>query len=125
MSRKIIESNLIADVFNIGANIGVVQGIGGENQFNLNVGTATTLTGGSGNDTFNLNGGAVTNPIDGGDGTNTINGQNIVNAWTISSANAGSVGAISFTKIQNLNGGNTTDVFSFNAGSSISGNIDG
>ncbi|HZU38327.1 MAG TPA: hypothetical protein VFA18_20550, partial [Gemmataceae bacterium] len=45
--------------------------------------------------------------------------------WTISSANAGKAGSISFSKFENLVGGSGVDVFKFSGAGSLSGSIDG
>lgn len=54
----------------------------------------------------------------------TLQGQNASNTWTITGANSGTVGAISFVDFNNLTGGTGTDYFSISGGS-ISGQIDG
>ena len=84
------------------------------------------LVGGNNNDVFILSGGTATT-IDGGTGDNTLVGGNQVNSWQITSTNSGSVtGVGSFTNIQNLTGGNTDDNFQFiGAQARIDGNIDG
>ena len=84
------------------------------------------LVGGNNNDVFILSGGIATT-IDGGTGDNTLVGGNQVNSWQITSTNSGSVtGVDSFTNIQNLTGGNTDDNFQFiGAQARIDGNIDG
>lgn len=84
------------------------------------------LTGGSGNDTFTLNGGTLTGTIDGGGGSNTLIADNVVNTWNINGTNAGSVtGVGSFTNINNLNGRDANDTFIFANNGRISGSVDG
>ena len=84
------------------------------------------ITGGSGNDTFILNNGTISGTIDGGAGTDSLAPDNVANTWTISGANAGSVtGVGAFSGIEDLNGRNFADTFTFAVGSSISGTVDG
>lgn len=84
------------------------------------------IVGGSGNDTFILNNGTISGTINGGAGTDSLAPDNVANTWSISGANAGSVtGVGAFTGMENLNGRNNVDTFTFAAGSSISGMVDG
>jgi len=91
-----------------------------------------TLDGLSGNDSFTVdysNGdpipaGGMT--INGGFGTNTLTATGQPNNWNITGANNGSVnGEINFSNIQNLTGGNVSDIFRFTGGGNVSGNITG
>ncbi len=85
------------------------------------------LTGGTGTDSFTLNGGTLSGAIDGGlTGANTLTADNTANTWTISGADAGTVTGITggFTNIGNLTGGTGTDSFTL-AGGTLSGAIDG
>ena len=53
------------------------------------------LTGGTGTDSFTLNGGSLSGAIDGGlTGVNTLIADNVANTWTITAADAGSVTGI-------------------------------
>ena len=45
--------------------------------------------------------------------------------WTITGANAGSVGAATFSNVQNLTGGTSNDIFDFHSGATISGTANG
>jgi filamentous hemagglutinin family protein len=66
--------------------------------------------------------------IIGGAGTNTLTGLNAVAAWAITGANAGtytSTNALTFQQMHNLTGGAAADTFTFNPGSSLTGNING
>jgi len=73
------------------------------------------LTGGNNTDTFNLNGGTVAD-IDGGLGNDGLRGDNTVNTWNVTAANAGNVNGSTFSNIENLTGGNNTDTFNLNGG---------
>jgi len=94
-----------------------------------------SLIGGTNTDTFTFNGAfqlSGATGIDGNGGTNTITGPNaITNAWTVTADDAGTInptgatGATTFTDIQNLTGGNSTDTFTFNGAFQITGTIDG
>jgi hypothetical protein len=80
--------------------------------------------GGDGNDT--LTAGLGTTTFDGGTGSNTLVGPNAINTWGITAANAGTVGGITFTNVQNLTGGTGTDTFQFvGAAAGVSGKISG
>jgi filamentous hemagglutinin family protein len=60
-----------------------------------------------------------------GNGANTtLTGENIVNAWTISGLDSGTVGPVTFTSISNLQGGTSDDSFSISGGA-LSGQVDG
>ena len=51
---------------------------------------------------------------------------NVVNTWTISGTNSGSLtGVASFQNIQNLTGGSTNDTFVFLNGKNVAGVVDG
>jgi hypothetical protein len=95
---------------------------------------ATSITAGSGNDTFTLaDSGAATQPVtfNGGGGTNSLIGANLNNSWSITAPNTGTVQAAgepadSFSNIENLAGGAAADTFVFaNNTASISGNLNG
>jgi hypothetical protein len=83
-------------------------------------GVNTTLT-------IDFSGGAFTIPVTftGGTGTNTLVGPDAANAWSITGANAGKVGKVSFSKVANVVGGSGVDVFKFTAAGSLSGRLDG
>ncbi len=84
------------------------------------------LVGGNDNDIFIINGG-IPISIHGGEGDNTLVGNNLVNTWQIVNINQGNLNEnTSFTNIQNLIGGETDDTFQFiGAEAFIDGNIDG
>ncbi|MGH8397596.1 MAG: beta strand repeat-containing protein, partial [Gammaproteobacteria bacterium] len=113
------------DLFNItGINTGNVTG--------LVTGFANiqNLIGGTGNDTFTLSGtGHISGVINGGGGGDTLVGNNLMNAWAISGANAGTLtdanGSNNFTDISNLTGGSGNDDFMFVTGGLLGGNLIG
>jgi hypothetical protein len=82
--------------------------------------------GGKGGDRF-----AILNPpstpvtLHGGSGINTLVGGNVPNLWAITGTNAGQVGSVAFTSIQNLVGGSGADTFKFSDQAGVTGNIDG
>jgi hypothetical protein len=63
--------------------------------------------------------------IFGGAGNNTLIGANVFNQWNITGLNAGNVGKVSFTSIQNLIGGTAGNTFHFSDQAGVSGNING
>jgi hypothetical protein len=85
---------------------------------------------GSGNDTLTLLFPApgVPTSFNGGGGTNTLVGPTAssLTTWTISGPNSGKVYAVSFRNVQNLVGGDASDLFNFTRSTaSLSGTIDG
>ena len=81
---------------------------------NLATGTATK-TGGFAN---------IENVVGSSSTADTLIGANAANTWTISAANGGTVGAFTFSSIENLTGGTGADTFKFTTGS-VTGKIDG
>jgi len=90
--------------------------------FDLAPGSTGTVHGGSGGNTFtvanqpqgfNMN-------VDGGTGTNTLVGPNASNTWNVTGHNSGTLGSVSFAKMQNLVGGTGVDVFQFASAGSVS-----
>src|SRR5207244_38917 len=63
--------------------------------------------------------------FDGGAGSDTLAGGNVVNTWTVSAANGGSVGGVTFVAVENLVGNASTDTFKFTATGSLAGTVDG
>ena len=60
-----------------------------------------------------------------GDGINdTLVGADVANTWTVTGANAGTVGGVAFNGFSNLTGGTNTDGFTLSGGT-LSGAIDG
>lgn len=86
------------------------------------------LVGGSGADSFTLNGGTVGGSIDGAGGSNTLIIPAGETSWVVNGTNAGTVNGITsgFANIQNLTGGTGgASTFTFTGTGSISGVIDG
>jgi hypothetical protein len=89
---------------------------------------ATIHVTGSGNDALTL-----LNPVpttvatsfNGGSGTNTLQGANATNGWTITGANSGRLDNVFFSNFQDLVGGTGVDVFSFSAASAAVQSING
>ncbi|MDB5357607.1 MAG: hypothetical protein JWN24_4060 [Phycisphaerales bacterium] len=67
----------------------------------------------------------VTNYVGSASNADTLVGPAGPNVWSITGANAGSVGPDTFSSFENLTGGPAADTFSFQAGGSVAGNIDG
>ena len=90
--------------------------------------TSLTVTGGAGDDSFDVSAGALPVPValDGGAGNDTLHGPAADSTWTISGAGSGSVAGIAFSGFENLAGAaGNKDTFVFGAGGSISGLVDG
>ncbi len=103
------------------ANGGDVTGIAGGFE------NIATLTGGIGSDDFHLEtGGSLSGLLSGGLGSNSLEGRDAPNDWTVTGLNAGTVTGLTlgFTSIGNLIGGNGPDSFSLVAGS-LTGSIHG
>ena len=109
-----------------GSDSVTVQGMAGNNNFTINGDAITvndiTVAGSSieswlvdglaGNDVFTVSSAAVTEPItiDGGDGTNTLIGPDLVNTWQLTGSGAGSLNSsIAFQNMDNLIGGGLAD----------------
>jgi hypothetical protein len=92
-------------------------------QVTLKTGAGSTPT----NDIFQVNDltAAPAMKIDAGNGSNTLVGPNQPTTWTITGANSGKLGPISFSHVQNLVGGSASDVFKFGPNGSLSGSING
>ena len=87
-----------------------------------------TLNGGSGGNSFTLQGvfAGTTLAIDGGSGTNTLQGPDTDTAWHITGTDAGSLaGSVSFTSMQSLTGGAGNNTFAFQDGGSLDGTLSG
>jgi hypothetical protein len=63
--------------------------------------------------------------VNGQGARNTLVGPNTANIWYITGANAGSLGNVSFTGIDNLTGGTGNDTFQFGVWGSVDGVVDG
>ncbi|MEP7334545.1 MAG: hypothetical protein ABI717_02080, partial [Actinomycetota bacterium] len=89
--------------------------------------TAISVTGGGQADTFAV-GSGITVPItlDGGDGEDTLAGPGGDQTWTITGAGAGTVGSVSFSGMENLNGAaGNEDTFVLEPGASVGGTLAG
>jgi hypothetical protein len=86
-----------------------------------------TVLGGTGSDTFNVQGnlGNIPVTIIGGlsKSLNILNGPNLPNVWNVTSVNAGQVGNVAFKNIQILGGGNVSDLYRFSNGAGVTGDI--
>ena len=84
-----------------------------------------TVVGGSGADAFAMRSTGSIGSIAGGGGANTLVGPDAANTWTVSGADAGTLGTTSFTGIGTLVGGNADDTFKVLAGGALSGGVEG
>lgn len=84
-----------------------------------------SLTGGPGDNTFNIASFTGAATLAGAAGSDTLIGSNAANTWSITAANAGKVGNDTFSSIENLTGGSANDTFIFSKGKLIAGTIDG
>jgi hypothetical protein len=111
----ILNKGLAANVIDFGVPIDFPGGL-----------KSVGVFGGKGGDTFTiLNPPGTPVTIHGGTGSNTLVGGNVPNLWNITSTNAGNVGNVAFTSIQNLVGGSGPDTFKFSDQAGVTGNIDG
>jgi hypothetical protein len=85
------------------------------------------VNGGLGNDLLTVIGTSPSTPVtfNGGGGINTLIGPNTNNSWNIAANDAGNVGNVAFSSIQNLTGGTANDNFVFNNGTGVTGTING
>ena len=84
------------------------------------------LIGGTGVDTFTLNGGTISGTADGGAGSDSLAADNVANVWNITATDAGDVtGVAAFVNMENLNGRNDTDDFTILDGAGLSGTLNG
>jgi hypothetical protein len=106
---------------------GLAEG-GGRIGLGLDPTTPVAIRTGSGNDVFGVHDlvGAPALAIDGGGGSNTLQGPDSANTWQITGPNTGALDALlSFSAMQNLVGGSAGDTFAFRSGGSLAGKIDG
>ncbi len=114
-NSTLVGDNIINTWLVNGANAGNVNGI--------NFSGFNNLSGNASSDIFTLNAGSISGSIDGGTGNDTLQADNIVNTWNVTSPDAGNVTNVNaFQNIDNLLGGTTGDTF--NIGANISGNVD-
>ena len=121
------------------SNIQNLVGGTGTDTFTFNNGSSLTgsLNGGLGTDTINLaalatvsvtlgaTGFSNIEQITGNNTASTLTGDNTINTWTLTGQNDGTVNGITFVDFNNLVGGNNTDTFTFNNGSSLTGSLNG
>lgn len=127
-----------------GANNTFLLNTGGTQTWNLTGGDAGTvgnsgiagagtfsniqnITGGSGNDTYALNGGSLSGNVNDLGGSNTLIGDNVANVWTITGSNNFSVNGVAglISGVQNLTGGTANNTYIFTDGASFTGAING
>jgi hypothetical protein len=114
--------------FNAGGSVtGTINGGGGSNALDYSAfGSAITVNlqthAATGTGGF-ANIGTLTGS---GAAADALVGANIINTWTITAPNTGTVGAFAFSAIANLTGGTGNDTFRFvGAGANITGNLAG
>ncbi len=110
---------------------GSVNGMAGDDIFNISVAITGQLLGGEGNDTFNINSHDLNiASIDGGTGSNTLRGANESSRWQLTGSHNGTlitalgVGGlalkeITFANINRLQGGTADDWFMLNDAGSL------
>ena len=105
-----------------------INGLGGNDTFNLASSILGTVDGGAGADIFNINdGGMAITTLDGGADSDTLNGFDVDNDWSITNANAGSLlntDTVAFANVENLLGGTAKDDFVLSGNGSIN-SLDG
>jgi fibronectin-binding autotransporter adhesin len=107
-----------------GTNLGSITGIS-EETGHFNFTNIQNIAGSNNGDTFTLNGGTIKS-VTGGTGMNTLAADNVPNTFNITGANSGNItGVQTFTNIQNLMGGTSSNNFVFANNASISGNVNG
>jgi hypothetical protein len=84
------------------------------------------VTGGSGNDVFQLTqAGSLAGTVNGGGGSNKLIGRDQPSTWIINAVNGGMLGTMPFTNVQNLVGGAGNDMFQFTPIGRVAGTVDG
>src|SRR5262249_29878209 len=86
---------------------------------------AIALNTGAGDDTVIMRATSGSLVVDGQAGNNKLIGPDLAEGWSITGANAGGVGGIDFTNVQNLTGGSGADTFTFGDGTGVTGVING
>ena len=89
--------------------------------------TSLAINAGSGNDSLTVVNTAPGTPVafNGGGGVNTLIGPDFASTFIITSLNAGRVGNVTFSSVQNLVGGAGNDSFAFRTGGRLTGSING
>jgi Ca2+-binding RTX toxin-like protein len=113
------------DTLDGGTGDDLLQGGAGNDSLIPNGGN-DTVQGGDGNDTITLSATqtAGTN-IDGGNNQDTLVAANVANNWDLTGVNAGTVNSMPFVNLENLTGGNTTDLFKVETGANMAGLVNG
>ncbi|HLJ94520.1 MAG TPA: hypothetical protein VKU02_15135, partial [Gemmataceae bacterium] len=107
---------------------GTINATGGATLMYNNL-SSLTILGGNGGNVFNLQGSSAAVTLQGGSGINTLVGINAAEIWNILAADTGTLTSsvnslnVTFSRIQNLFGGNENDQFVFSDGATISGNV--
>jgi len=133
----VVEGSGNADAFSLtGTDAGSVTVNGQTSSFS----NVQSLEGGAGNDTFAVGlSGSLTRDIQGGTGTDTLTGPSNGNRFIVSGLNAGelqnsagtsrintsTLAATGFSGVENLTGGNGSDLFTVNNGVTLDGAISG
>ena len=104
-----------------------INGGAGGNRFTVagTNGVRIALNAGAGPDTVILESSAGALTVNGQGGTDTLVGPDTTTTWSISGTNAGSVGAVAFSDVEDLTGGSAEDDFVFSYGMGVAGKIDG
>jgi hypothetical protein len=112
--------------YDIGSPVTINGGLAG-NTFNVVALPAQTvdLYTGGGNDKVNVETTSGSLVVNGQGGNNTLVGPNGNETWHITGTNAGSVGGVSFSNVQNLTGGTGNDLLVFSNGAGVTGTING
>ncbi len=105
---------------------GVMDGGGGTNRLDYSQGGAAPITVRPDTGAASRTGGAlnIQTYVLGG-GSDTVIGPNAPNTWNINGDNVVKLGVYTIQSVENLTGGNTTDLFKFAAGKVVSGVING
>ncbi|MCF6261461.1 MAG: hypothetical protein L3J98_15080, partial [Gammaproteobacteria bacterium] len=132
ISQGQLDGGIDNDTFELDADVaGAVTGGEGVDTFTITADITGVLNGNAGNDIFNMDATtlAITD-LNGGADSDTLNGNDSANIWTINAANSGSLvndgQTTTFSGMENLTGGTDTDDFtvtgsadSVNAGDGI------
>ncbi len=110
-----------------GSVSGKINGGAGTNTLNYSGDGGVAVTVNLATDTASETGGFanIQTLVGSGAAGDKLIGPNATNIWSITAANAGTVGSFSFSGVKNLTGGTGVDEFVFSAGATVSGKIDG
>ncbi|TQV72749.1 filamentous hemagglutinin N-terminal domain-containing protein, partial [Aliikangiella marina] len=121
------QNNSNGNVFNVDTGLTIatgsltVNGGTGNDQFDIGSDIGGQLNGDDGIDTFNILADVVTTTIDGGGGSDILVGNDSVNTntWVVDSDNSGTLtnssNVVSFSNLENLQGGSGVDTFTVTA----------